>query len=146
MICLKSHLLLAELLLAAAVGSAQGSARGWFAGWDGRTVLCALGWVPSAWMSTVITTRFSSVVKNVMQCVATMATYFLEPSERRTTPCTLVALVISLTVVAFSLQSPSPEAHDKADGASTGDVHESELLVALAGRERRPLRLRFGLA
>lgn len=75
-------------------------------------------------------------MKNVMQCVATMATYFLGPSERRTTPCTLVALVISLTVIAFSLQSPSREAHDKADGGSTRDVHESELLVAHWGRSK----------
>lgn len=115
---LKAQLVLAELfvvLLVLTFREGPRSGRGWFHGWDWRVLLCALGWVPSTWMSTIITARFSTVVKNIMQCVSTLLTYFIAlvrpidggvPQAPAATPA---ALVVVLTVLTLALQSGKGE-------------------------------------
>jgi len=136
--CLKAQLNFAELLLVMFIlmtpwssgphtkhpGALDMERRGTFAGWDARVLICALSWVPATWMSTIVTAKFSTVVKNVAQCVSTLVTYFvvlLDPtnSKRHSPSSTFLAFVIVLSVGTFSLQSKRMEPHP-ADGRSGG--------------------------
>lgn len=129
-VCLKAQMLLAEISLVVFVLWAvevPRAGRGWLYGWDGRVLLCALGWVPATWLSTLVTTRFSTVVKNVAQCVSTLVTYFavlLGPSgEKHSASSTLLALVVVLCVGTFTLQCRQEEL-----GATARCLHEAATL------------------
>jgi len=129
--CLKAQLVLAELVVVVAVLSgweAPQRGGGWFVGWDWRVLICAIGWVPATWMSTLITARFSTVVKNLVQCFSTVTTYFLSliHSERDHYPCeTLLALVVMMSVWTFSLQSVGTKDSQKGS-ESEGTPSDSE--------------------
>jgi len=118
LVCLKAQLVIAEIFVVLPVLSGLEAPRGnWFIGWDWRVLVCALGWVPATWMSTIITARFSTVIKNVVQCVSTLVTYFLAlmgPAARaHSPPATLLAFVVILSVFTFTLQSDTPSPPSK---------------------------------
>jgi len=132
--CLKAQLVLAELCVISlwlVCYESPRSQRGWFAGWDWRVLVCALGWVPSTWMSTIITARFSTVVKNVMQCVSTLLTYFLSlmgpDGKPHNGASTLVAFVVILTIGTLSLQMGQPETPQQAEWTRAYSVPTKEL-------------------
>jgi len=150
--CLKAQLVQAELLVVLTVLAffeGPRSGRGWFFGWDWRVLICALGWVPSTWMSTIITARFSTVVKNVVQCVSTLLTYFLALAgiggqQANAPAATPAALIIVLSVVTLALQSKSVADDDaeydlnapKQEGRSLSSppMNDPRFMVASAGR------------
>jgi len=96
----------------------------WFAGWDWRVPVCALGWVPATWMSTLITARFSTVVKNLVQCLSTVVTYFLalmDPSHKtHSLPATAIAFVVMLSVTSFTLQSAHEDSFARSNPSGEG--------------------------
>lgn len=122
---LKAQLVSAELVVVIAwmVASREAAGRrGVFVGWDWRVLVCALGWVPATWMSTLITARFGTVVKNVVQCISTLATYaisFLDMDFNTpppmSIPAILLALVVVLSVLTFTLQSCAVGQSDACD-------------------------------
>eukprot|EP00929_Paragymnodinium_shiwhaense_P033032 TRINITY_DN18217_c0_g2_i1.p1 TRINITY_DN18217_c0_g2~~TRINITY_DN18217_c0_g2_i1.p1 ORF type:complete len:796 (+),score=116.14 TRINITY_DN18217_c0_g2_i1:113-2500(+) len=114
--CLKAQLVAAELAVVVTVLLLQerSSVESWFIGWDWRVLVCALGWVPATWMSTLITKRFSSVTKNIMQCVSTLSTFFLSffdpEGGKRSSLATSFAIIIIFSVWIFGmLPTPSPQ-------------------------------------
>lgn len=105
----KSQLLQGEILvlLATLMVDQAASERGWFTGWDWRVIACAIGWVPSTWLSTLVTRRFSTVTKNVLQCASTMATVLfaglMSSGATLTLPTTLLAWLTVQSVLTFVL-------------------------------------------
>merc|ERR1712008_117091 len=120
--CMKARLVLAELFLVTIVlNFVEAPSRGcsWFDGWNWRVAICAAGWVPATWCSTLITARFSTVVKNLVQCLSTMITYILslmDPTNTVHPPAaTLLALIVLFSVSTFSLQSAPSRRCDSRD-------------------------------
>lgn len=127
--CLKAQLVLAELCVISMFLLCYERPRSCkthiFEGWDWRVLACSLGWVPSTWMSTIITARFSTVVKNVMQCISTLITYFmavvLHTGQRHTLGGDMVALMVIMTIGTLTLQQGPKEEEEEEDDLEDGD-------------------------
>lgn len=112
--CLNAQLLLAEVLVVVFAMAFESQSRAGLCG-TSRVLICAIGWVPATWLSVLVTARFSTVVKNSLQCVSALCTYFLEllfqQEMRHSLAATMMAFVTLLSVLTFTLQTRgSPDA------------------------------------